>query len=119
MACDVVPGAALSFLAQLSPPSSLRGVSDHSNSMNSNTHADNASPRAMWDAQKRSTVKSFAIGDLAKKDNFGESFTSPILKATQKHLQIDDYIDDSEPSKRRKRNPWTKQVCHAAAFAQV
>lgn len=87
--------------------------------MNSNTHAENASPRDIRVAQKSNTVKSFAIGDLAKKDGFGESFTSPILKASPKHFQIDNDIVDNAPSKRRKRNPWTKQVCHVAAFVHV
>lgn len=77
-------------------------------SMNSNIHSDNKSLQGPRVEQKTKAVKSFVFGDVAvgSPDN---SFTSPVLTVTRKHL-INDDITDNEPSKRRKRNPWTKEV---------
>ena len=56
-------------------------------------------------------VKAFVIGGVAQPGCLDDGhFTSPISKGSRKCLVPDDPVD-KEPSKRRKRNPWSKQVC--------
>lgn len=79
--------------------------------MNSFVNDENVSPKVIVGTNTNGTVKSFVFGEDIQNIGCGSCFTSPIAKTIQRGH------DETDPdvAKRRKHNPWTKEVNSASS----